>query len=648
NKLGAEVLGEIDFLDHSPTKTERSGSQSDLVVSQVTEPVGDQIVQPYQDDPVWIPGHLGFYGMNKTKQHVFKIVRLSKLDLGIGPPLRDVNVLVLNDENSEFGVIGRDLTKRLSRESGQSVMFSAEGEMWLQKRSPASEQAAPKISGSGKASEPPVLRVVEQDGDEIQRAIINAKQQSDARRRYLLRVQDERMKVNGWRPQSWSTKFETIVSARTEVWSDTQFECGTVTINVPENTGLRAAMAGETVKLESKSDHTIVSVEGGHIDLIDQGGVIRARATPVNPKDRLIARVEVVSEESVLLITAVNESGASSSVRVRHSTETGAMQDDEVPHDGMRYKIETPKKFGDDLRMRLSIRENLDRLRKELGVAETDSDSAASTDKQKIMGLLATIAGKAEPNQAGGDSDADESWGPRAKTGDLRVRLSLLTQKPKVGEPLRLKLELKNFGDKPQAYDAQHYSAFRVLRVTNVATGNSDESLQMAYQTAGGEVPLAPGETVTLWEMQDATGLFMLDEGTYKIRVDAPAIRAATLPASNEVTVTIAAGRQTFPKRLMRALRKIAPEGWSVQVGWQQRVYLTYSSGKDKRDIATIQLWATKAPLTEAEGDDPAITTVGQESDAGHLHLRISDKASALWPDCHQVVTDAARKLLQD
>ncbi|MEL6110260.1 MAG: M56 family metallopeptidase, partial [Planctomycetota bacterium] len=36
NKLGAEVLGEIDFLDHSPTKTERSGSQSDLVVSQVT------------------------------------------------------------------------------------------------------------------------------------------------------------------------------------------------------------------------------------------------------------------------------------------------------------------------------------------------------------------------------------------------------------------------------------------------------------------------------------------------------------------------------------------------------------------------------------------------------------------------------------
>lgn len=489
-------------------------------------------------------------------------------------------------------------------------------------------------SGSA-ASKRPVIRVVEQAGDRITRAIIDALKQSVARRRYLLRVQDEIMKARGGQPSNWSTKFETLVSALTGEWSNQQFESDKVTLNVPENTGLRVALAGANVILKSKSNHSIATVEGGQIDLIDPGGVIRARVTPVDAEARLIARVEVISDESVLFISARNGDGDPSNVRVRLTTETGAEKNDEVPHDGLRYKIEFPEKPGDNLRMRLSIRENLDRLRKELGEAKPDDQSAASVDKQRIMELLSKSRGK------GG-------WGPRAESGDLRVRLSLVTKQPKVGEPLRLKLELKNFGDKPQKYDAQYYSAFRVLKVTNALTGKSDESLGMTYQTFGGEVALAPGESVTVWESADAADLFMLDEGTYRIQVAAPRIRSKTLPASNGLTVTVAAGQQTFPKRLMRALAQNVPEGWDVQIGWQQRVYLTYTSSKYKRDTATIQLWVTKDPLAEPESNDPAVTTLDHDESVGHLHLRISDQAKSLWPNCHQKLAGAAKELLKE
>ena len=211
-----------------------------------------------------------------------------------------------------------------------------------------------------------------------------------------------------------------------------------------------------------------------------------------------------------------------------------------------------------------------------------------------------------------------------------------------------MKLELKNFGDKPQKYDAQYYSAFRVLNVTDALTGKSDESLGMTYQTFGGEVALGPGETATLWESEDAAGLFMLDEGTYRIQVAAPRIRSQTLPASNGLTVTIAAGQQTFPKRLMRALAQSVPEGWEVQIGWQQRVYLTYTSSKYKRDTATIQLWATKEPLAEPESNDPAVTTLDHKDSVGHLHLRISHQAKSLWPNCAQKLTDTAKELIRE
>lgn len=50
--------------------------------------------------------HLDRYHMNQTGQSRFQIVRVDKFDLGVGPVGGSVDVLVLDDRNSDFGIIG--------------------------------------------------------------------------------------------------------------------------------------------------------------------------------------------------------------------------------------------------------------------------------------------------------------------------------------------------------------------------------------------------------------------------------------------------------------------------------------------------------------------------------------------------------------
>ena len=40
------------------------------------------------------------YGVNKSKQHLFKIVRIEIVDIGIGKPFGPINALVIDDDNT--------------------------------------------------------------------------------------------------------------------------------------------------------------------------------------------------------------------------------------------------------------------------------------------------------------------------------------------------------------------------------------------------------------------------------------------------------------------------------------------------------------------------------------------------------------------
>ena len=158
--LGATELGTIDFgkderqrprpvqsmvlpggtNGKKPLKDESAtvekGHMKEFTVNQLTGPLkGDQKIIAYKNDAVWVPGHLAFYGVNKSKQHAFKVVRIAGVDLGIGLRFGPVNALVLDDENSDFGVLGSDWAAHVRGDKGEILWHSAIGKFFL--RSPA-------------------------------------------------------------------------------------------------------------------------------------------------------------------------------------------------------------------------------------------------------------------------------------------------------------------------------------------------------------------------------------------------------------------------------------------------------------------------------------------------------------------------------
>ena len=112
-------------------------------VNEITKPLADGKIVPYETDSIWVPGHLSFYGMNKTKQHKFKVVRIEKVNLGFGLPFGPINALVSNDENSEFGVLGGDWTQVVTGTKNEVMWWSATGTFFLMPKD-QSPQPAPK------------------------------------------------------------------------------------------------------------------------------------------------------------------------------------------------------------------------------------------------------------------------------------------------------------------------------------------------------------------------------------------------------------------------------------------------------------------------------------------------------------------------
>ena len=145
-KLEAIELGQIDFGQTAPPKSlpyqamaidVQLDDQADfqgqtdeppietITVNQLVKADDNVRVVPYPYDELWAPGHLGFYGMNQTDQHIFKIVRIDQVDLGIGLTFGPINALVLDDNNSEFGVLGRDWTQQVKGTHGETLWFTA-------------------------------------------------------------------------------------------------------------------------------------------------------------------------------------------------------------------------------------------------------------------------------------------------------------------------------------------------------------------------------------------------------------------------------------------------------------------------------------------------------------------------------------------
>ncbi len=111
--LDHPVLGDVELGAHGRVllNMKWTAMPYSFITASAANALQAEVIGPVDlgvEDPA-VPAHLEvIYGMNRTCQRVFSIVRIESVDLGVGPTFGPVQALVLDDANTAFGVIGRD------------------------------------------------------------------------------------------------------------------------------------------------------------------------------------------------------------------------------------------------------------------------------------------------------------------------------------------------------------------------------------------------------------------------------------------------------------------------------------------------------------------------------------------------------------
>lgn len=114
-----------------PAEGDLKGKPEFVTVDELAEPAGTRTIAPYPDPHIFVPDHLAFYGVNRTGQRKFRVVRIEKVDLGLGPSFGPVNALVLDDANSDIGVLGSNWARIPRGPKGESFVHAAVDGFWF-------------------------------------------------------------------------------------------------------------------------------------------------------------------------------------------------------------------------------------------------------------------------------------------------------------------------------------------------------------------------------------------------------------------------------------------------------------------------------------------------------------------------------------
>jgi len=295
------------------------------------------------------------------------------------------------------------------------------------------------------------------------------------------------------------TERATLVSAVKANWIANAMEAKEIIFNLPEGSGFRAEMAGDSVAMGTmlRPDNAVtVTVTNGKVQLIDQGGVVRAWASPDGGAEQLVIKIREEAGEYVMRLRAqrlqFDPEYPDPPVQCVVNPETGAPKDEvQPPHGAIRYQLqrqEDPQTFQFRILWRYDVRR-----------VEAESDTNSQDNPQPPPESNSTVdradrVSMGNPDVGRQDDPESAGWGALAEHSGLRSRLTLQTDQPKLGEPLLFKLEVRNFGDEPWQIDPQEYAPFRVLRVQNEDFTDAAPFIGATPQTEGVAFTLAPGQ----------------------------------------------------------------------------------------------------------------------------------------------------------
>ena len=825
-QLQAEELGTVRF------EETKAGLWSSIL-SEQSDVVGDDIkfvdinaaTQPLAENEqffadstgVFVPGHLATYGMNSTDQREFKVVRIERVALGIGKPFGPVNALVLDDDNSDFGLLGTNWQRQVQGENGERLVFQAADSTlyltnqvlrswinadvnpypnngaqggvtvtstgdetdvkreeqpgirtlathtydlnrrtstrWLQEESGtripadqgvtqagvfycmtlmfdvvAADDATGKIRwnhswrkrdpiwrtisiveieremnlvevavelfavdtakgtpiykylaiDSGKEVSPPVqsekpqppipLRVVGQDNETVKRVELRAKSEGRSPAE-LWKLWQMIPGFESRKPNS-ITERETLVSAKAGRVFHTSVDAAEIVFSLPEGSGMRMEAFGDQVEVRSKRDGTgEFVVTHGKIQLLDQGGVVRAWASPDGGAEQLVVTIKEEADEFVMRLKTKwldpDAGNPPTPVQCVVYPKTGAPENEEQsPHGAIRYELEqdTEDRM---FRFRASWRYDVDRIRQEANPKPLPGSQQQAAPQQTeaspwppiLEPLLkaktsAETGGetKEEPDnsQATPQDPSTEGWGQLARHTKLRSRLTLQTEQPTIGQPLRFQLELKNFGDEPQQVDLQRYEPFRVLKVQHEDFLNAATFIGMTPQTSQEMLTLKPGETHVAWKDVDLNDLYLLNEPgeVFVVAKGGNWAAQAFWQDSNRIKLDLQPGRLTPDQRLIGELLDRMPEDWVVS--HQADVFfLSHAPSSLKSDAATIQIVlsdhetvAKQLSRLRAESTNLTLSEIKRYGN-NHGFLIASNSAPTRWVGYRETIEEA-------
>lgn len=286
-----------------------------------------------------------------------------------------------------------------------------------------------------------------------------------------------------------------------------------------------------------------------------------------------------------------------------------------------------------------------------LGVARSNGATPKGGDPKGGEVIAEPAQSETGPNGANSSDEETAGWGELAQGSGLRSRLTIETESPTVGKPLRFRLEVKNFGDKVTKIDPQRYAPFRVLRADFVdERPGGAPFIGGTPQTSASPVELNPGETRLLWERVDLNELFLItDEEVYDVYAEGGEWAMQTQwKDSNRIRIEIAKGQLQPEQQLLQHLLQLLPEGWKLSRSFGD-INFHYAPSNLKKDAISIQLlFRDRSKVEQIQrqfaNESVSVSRIGA-TQWGDAMLIIPNATADLWPSCREAISTALEKL---
>lgn len=208
--------------------------------------------------------------------------------------------------------------------------------------------------------------------------------------------------------------------------------------------------------------------------------------------------------------------------------------------------------------------------------------------------------------------------------GDVTTTLSLIGDAPKIGQPIKLKLEMSNVGAQVHTYDDQQ-AAVNGSLVVKGPEGEAVPYIEPGAQTLGFQKQLKPGDTVTIFDGLDLAAQYLIAKpGKYTVKF----FGSVGLPGSNTLEINVADGQLPDRTKLLKALIDSVPKGWKPSHN-NGAFFIINSPTRLKKDVASVSLTFTKTKVSkDAEAE------YAGETRLGHAWIKAeSPTVKNRWPE---------------